>query len=126
MKPFNLEEAKKGCPVCTRDGRKARIICWDAKVQFGLYPIVALVESDRSNEPFCYTLEGLHCQDSKESDLDLMMTGEKKEGWVNIYRGRSDNRGCGCIYQTKEEAIKASNYEVSPNYVTTAKIEWEE
>ena len=25
FKPFNLEQAKAGKPVCTRDGRKARI-----------------------------------------------------------------------------------------------------
>ena len=31
LKPFNLEAAKQGKPVCTRDGRKARIICFDAK-----------------------------------------------------------------------------------------------
>lgn len=31
LKPFDLEAAKAGKPVCTRDGRKARIICWDKK-----------------------------------------------------------------------------------------------
>ena len=41
MKPFDLELAKKGHPVCTRDGRDARIICYDAKT--GEYPIIALV-----------------------------------------------------------------------------------
>ena len=29
MKPFDLEAAKAGKPVCTRDGRKARINCFD-------------------------------------------------------------------------------------------------
>lgn len=36
FKPFDLKKAKKGKPVCTRDGRKARIICfdrdWDARI----------------------------------------------------------------------------------------------
>ena len=31
MKEFNLEQAKAGKPVCRRDGKKARIICYDAK-----------------------------------------------------------------------------------------------
>lgn len=31
LKPFDLEAAKAGKPVCTRDGRKARIICFNAK-----------------------------------------------------------------------------------------------
>lgn len=41
MKPFDLEAAKAGKPVCTRDGRKARIICFDAKC---IKPIVALIQ----------------------------------------------------------------------------------
>lgn len=32
LKPFDLNSAKAGKPVCTRDGRKARIICFDVKV----------------------------------------------------------------------------------------------
>ena len=30
MKPFDLEKAKAGSPVCTRSGEKVRIICFDA------------------------------------------------------------------------------------------------
>ena len=30
-KPFNLEEAKAGRPVCTRNGQEVRIICFNAK-----------------------------------------------------------------------------------------------
>lgn len=40
LKEFDLEAAKAGKPVCTRDGRKARIICFDAKCN---KPIVALI-----------------------------------------------------------------------------------
>lgn len=29
LKEFDIEAAKAGKPVCTRDGRKARIICFD-------------------------------------------------------------------------------------------------
>ena len=39
LKPFNLEAAKSGKPVCTRDGRKARIICFDAE---GNKPLIVL------------------------------------------------------------------------------------
>ena len=46
LKPFNLEEAKQGKPVCTMDGRKARIICFDRRLFYKnvSYPILALVE----------------------------------------------------------------------------------
>ena len=36
--------AKAGKPVCTRDGRKARIICFNTKTLCD-YPIIALVEN---------------------------------------------------------------------------------
>jgi hypothetical protein len=39
MKEFDLELAKAGHPVCTRDGKPVRIVCFDAK---GDYPIVGL------------------------------------------------------------------------------------
>lgn len=41
-KPFDLEQAKAGKPVYTRDGHKARIICFDAKLEN--YSIIALVK----------------------------------------------------------------------------------
>lgn len=46
FKPFNLEQAKAGKPVCTRDRHKARIICFDAKLKN--YSIVALVKEKGS------------------------------------------------------------------------------
>ena len=42
LKPFDLEAAKAGKPVYTRDGRKARIICFD---RIDAKPILALVPS---------------------------------------------------------------------------------
>jgi hypothetical protein len=41
MKPFNIEEAKAGKPVCTRDGRKAYIVCFNDNNP--LIKIIALV-----------------------------------------------------------------------------------
>ena len=50
MKEFNLELAKQGYPVCTRDGRKARILTFDRQCNT---PIVALVDnSDEYDDPF--------------------------------------------------------------------------
>ena len=47
LKPFDLEAAKAGKPVCTRDGRKARIICFNAKRDA---PIIALVTTNYGKE----------------------------------------------------------------------------
>ena len=86
MKPFNLEEAKAGKPVCTRDGRKARIICFDRNA--ARYNIVALVECsgfpNKEEEIKVYANNGRYFDTVEESPCDLMMCPEKKEGWVNI------------------------------------------
>lgn len=46
MKEFDLEKAKAGHLVCTRDGHEARILCFDRK---GHHFIVVLVK-DADNE----------------------------------------------------------------------------
>ena len=42
MKPFNLEKAKQGAEVITRDGRKVKILTFSRRNND--YPIVALVD----------------------------------------------------------------------------------
>ena len=114
LKEFDLDAAKAGKPVCTRDGRKARIICFDLKNEE--YPIVAAIGNDSSETLLCYTINGEIVKGNYKSDKDLMMLPEKKEGWVNVYKER--------IYSTKEEAIEAT-YD-GATYVDTVKISWEE
>ena len=118
LKEFNLEAAKAGKPVCTRDGRKARIICFDAKRK-DEKNIIALVPSkdypgfeDLISYPNNGNYHGGH-----ENDGDLMMLPpEKKEGWMNVYKER--------IYSTKEEAIQVI-YD-GATYIDTIKFSWEE
>ena len=123
MKPFDLEAAKAGKPVCTRDGRKARIICFDT-INKGNYPIIALLEDKGYEAVFYYNKDG-KCNVGTERDL--MMLPEKKEGWVNVYKSYNVGKKTPCIasiYPTKEEAKKSSV--VGLDYVDTVKIEWEE
>ena len=120
LKPFDLEAAKAGKPVCTRDGRKARIICFDRRLFYKnvSYPILALVECSDGEDYVCgYNEKGkVLIEDGAEYKDDLMMLPEKKEGWVNVYKER--------IYSTKEEAIEATYDGVT--YVDTVKVCWEE
>ncbi len=126
LKPFDLNSAKAGKPVCTRDGRQVRIICFDKKNDY--YPIVALVEIDGKECIFQYTKDGEYLDGNENcSHYNLMMLPEKKEGWVNVYHGLNEisERVCGDIVSnTKEEAIQHAQNEAS--YITTVKIEWEE
>ena len=120
LKPFDLEAAKAGKPVCTRDGRKARIICFDSKND-PQRPIVALVEHNDNELLYEYTIEGKDrfSHISTTGTSDLMMLPEKKEGYANIYRSQ--------IYDTLErakEAYKRTNND--NNYLQTIRVEWEE
>ena len=125
MKQFNLEEYLKNPSrkVITRDGRKARIICTDAKNDF---PIIALIETSDGKEtlPCGYKTDGNYLTDEKLS-CDLFFAPEKHEGWLNIYRSESGFYLRGNPYKSKEEAdeVAKANYKT---FCTTVKIEWEE
>lgn len=113
LKPFNFKEAKAGKPICTKDGRKARIICFDRKFYYDgyNYPIVAMVNDNDNELVHAYTQDGLLIG-NLECELDLMMLLEKKEGWVNLYKSSA--------HSIKEEAMKYCNK--CNDYIDTIKI----
>ena len=120
LKPFDLEAAKAGKPVCTRDGRKARIICFDRRLFYKnvSYPILALVECSDGEDDVCgYNEKGkVLIEDGAEYKDDLMMQPEKKEGWVNVYRNQ--------IHNTPESAEEG--HRGITDYIKTIRVEWEE
>ena len=118
LKPFDLEAAKAGKPVCTRDGRKVRIICFDAECN---KPIVALIYDCNKETVFQYLKSGRFFVDQIDK-YDLMMLPRKKEGWLNIYKDFEDT--VCCVYPTEKEALEDG--ETEKDYITTIKIEWEE
>lgn len=78
MKPFNLEEAKAGKPVCTRDGRRVEIISFENPSDN--YPILTKVFFGRDDyEEFAFTESGTFFVADKESKADLMMTEDETE-----------------------------------------------
>ena len=121
LKPFDLEAAKAGKPVCTRDGRKARIICFDRRLFYKnvSYPILAVVERSDGEDDVCgYNEKGkVLIEDGAEYKDDLMMLPEKKEGWVNVYSNR-----LGGPYESKEYALKLK----MEDCIDTVKINWSE
>lgn len=123
MKPFNLEAAREGKPVCTRDGRPARIICFDRKSSF---PIVANIEDHGIEITQAYDNKGKFSH-QEETNSDLMMATEKKQGWINIYRQSINGKvttQTGIVYSTKEDAIISKSK--LGDYLATVPIEWEE
>ncbi len=75
MKEFDYEKARAGARLCTRDGRPARIVSWDAKSPDGVYPIVALVQLDVDDEEVdVFSKKGLfYGLESAPSPRDLML-----------------------------------------------------
>ena len=126
MKEFDLAKAKAGAPVCTRDGRPVRIICWDAKITYDreTYPIIALIEEEGKQYVMTYDNNGNIVAGTNDRPEDLVMVSVKREGWVHIY----DEFGApfiayGQIYETEEQANAAPK---AARFITVAKVEWEE
>ena len=122
MKQFNLQEYLKNPDrhIVTRDGKDAKIICTDAK---GNFPIIALVETYNGNETVLRLKENGRFYNDTENSSDLFFAPIKKEGWVNVYKTRSGAAQIGQIYSSKKEAEMCR---IDANYISTAKIEWEE
>lgn len=130
LKSFDIKAAKAGKPVCTRDGRKARIICFDRICGDDYYKIVACVTDFDGDfeEVLSYGIDGYIVDSQNPKDEDLMMLPEKKEGWVNVYNSLGVITFSHNPYDTKEEAL-ASEMEspvLDKYYVDTVKVEWEE
>ena len=117
MKPFDLEAAKAGAPVVTRDGKKARIICSD--LNNGEYDLIALVAHYSGREEIVSTKkDGRRLPNSERSTYDLFMASVKKEGWLNIYP-----KNCSSdIHPTRELA----DLSAQQSRVACVKVEWEE
>ena len=118
MKQFNLELAKQGKPVCTRDGRDVEILKWDIKNS--TYPIISLINNE---EVLFATEKGKSVCDNIQSCSDLFMKSEKKEGWVNLYETKKGVKAGNTIFDSRNEAVRIGS---SNNYLATVKIEWEE
>lgn len=105
MKPFDIELAKAGHPVCTRNGRKVRILCYDRDNR-QLRCIVALVtEPNGLEEIYTYTLKG-RINNNEETDHDLVMAPERKTGWINLISAEDGPHVyCANVYPTERDAV---------------------
>lgn len=119
MKPFDIELAKAGHPVRTRDGKPVRIICYD-RISEANRSIVGLVKEEDDREcVYFYYKHGRHFDNGLESDVDLVMA--PRERWVNVLRHKlGDEEVAPTIYETKE--IAESYGQLLTDYYETVKI----
>ena len=122
MKQFDLQEYLKNPErkIVTYDGSDVRVICTNRLDKD--YPVVALVRKKNVETIESYTKDGKYIN-NKIYNHDLFFAPEKKEGWINVYRG---NGGCNTfvcnrIFATREEAQREKR-----DIIATIKIEWEE
>lgn len=124
-KPFDLEKAKAGNPVVTRDGRKVRILCTDLKHNI---PIIAAIdEGDGTESVLPYTKNGEYCF-YDESEHDLFMAPVKKTYYVNIYKyikPYDENDMTSVIYDDIEGAKITANDTDTLKFVKTISFELE-
>lgn len=98
MKPFDLEAAKRGKPIQTRDGRSVRFVGHVPEASEN-YRVVAFVAGE--------TYVQLYADDGKyvlgvETRHDLFMA--TRTVYVNLYRN-----GVGCWHDSKEDAERGAN-----------------
>lgn len=81
MKPFDLEAAKRGEPIVTRDGREAKFIAHVPEARPS-YRTVVLI----GGETFSLWDSGYYWESTRNSPNDIFMAPKKKTVWVNFVR----------------------------------------
>lgn len=97
MKPFDLEAAKRGEPIITRDGVGAHFIAHTDKVT-GAYKVMAVV----NGEWYSFTEQGKR-HPGGMSLVDLFMAPKTRTVWLNLY-DIHPSHGSGYFYPSQEEA----------------------
>lgn len=111
-KDFDLDAAKRGATVCTRDGLSARILCFDSNIASDEYatPIVAEVAMDGRMNIMCYTAKG-GLDVEGQSKYDLMMSDD--DYLEKLERGEYDkpvrkNNGA-CVTEVECTVLKTES-----------------
>lgn len=102
MKAFNLEEAKAGKPICTREGAIVKFIAHVPEAAED-YRVVTLGDK---GIVFCYTEKGCLYSGDTLSDKDLFMQPVKRTVWVNLYKDGTCQR-----YSEESAADNYGKYE---------------
>lgn len=117
-KPFDLEAAKAGKPVCTKWGLPVRIVCWDLKAKSdSLNKIIGLVDVSGSERVLFYGDNGQH----PNREYDLRMAPEVLTQWVNILEAVVD---IGTTIKRGDRHVCCYNSEVDAKYAVYSEEHW--
>lgn len=112
MKPFDLEAAKAGKPLVTRDGRKVT----DFKhfeTMAGNEVCIAVFDG---GEYEWYKKNGRYLLHDEHRN-DLFMAPEEVTVWVNVYKSQSNSTGFKAGEYTYESKEKAEQRKANENYI---------
>lgn len=104
--PFDIQKAKAGATVVTRNGRDVSILAYNIEGDYPIFGVIATSDSQKSS--FRLTKNGLYCIGRNSgSDLFLKVPKPKKKTvtkWLNIYKGDTCGYITSSFYNSKEEA----------------------
>lgn len=74
--PFDIEKAKQGAKVVTRDGHDVRILCYSSRNANGTQPIVSEIDKGEDVMLTTHAEDGTYLFNKSKSDYDLMIEEE--------------------------------------------------
>lgn len=119
MKPFNLEEARKGHPIQTRNGRAAQFITY---LPSGEYQVLVMVE----NKSRFATVVGRMNTDGTDHEHDLFMVDRDRKVWVNVYKAPHAPAGVALSLPFVEESHALENAQRGTAVLATVPLEFTE
>lgn len=93
MKPFNLEAAKNGAPICTRKGTPVKFIAHVSEVKEDCRIVCA------TNDEIQLYYEDGRLFKGMTHENDLVMESIKRTIWINLFAG-----GTAFFYDSKQRA----------------------
>lgn len=132
--PFDIEKAKQGAKVVTKDGDPVRIVSYDRKSLSGDFPICALIDVGEYEMDLFFRKDGT-TRDVETYNLYIeeeiktqRMTNKELANWISlihgVYRQVLEN---GCVYDNWSYIAKEENDEVKPGVMIREEYgEWRE
>jgi hypothetical protein len=115
LRPFDLDRAKAGDKVVTRDGRPVRIVCFD-KISSTGRPIIGLIKCCNCESSDIFKTNGKFLDSEEECSLDLFMLPKKVTKHFCVYKTHMFTN-ISYLYKTYEEMISShEHYEILKEY----------
>lgn len=126
-KPFDLESAKNGAKVVTRDGKPVRILCFDREDSVDRHVIVGLATFGNGEEEIFSWMEDGCIFTYQPSEQDLVMAIETVERYAIV--GKNPSTGeyytNGCLYESEScahEALRMEREALEASFCTVVGI----